>query len=187
MRVLEGLQPAAALGFFETLCAIPHGSRDTKAISDYCVRFAQERGLSWQQDASNNVIIRKPASPGYEDPSHRDPAGSPRHGLREGCGLRHAFSKDGLRLRHDDTYIFADGTTLGGDDGIAVAYALAVLDSSELKHPPLEAVFTVDEEIGMLGAAALDMSGLQGRVLLNIDSEDEGILTSAAPEARRPV
>ena len=67
MRVLEGLQPAAALGFFETLCAIPHGSRDTKAISDYCVRFAQERGLSWQQDASNNVIIRKPASPGYED------------------------------------------------------------------------------------------------------------------------
>ena len=75
------------------------------------------------------------------------------------------------------SYIFADGTTLGGDDGIAVAYALAVLDSDTLKHPPLEAVFTVDEEIGMLGAAALDMSGLQGRVLLNIDSEDEGILT----------
>ena len=177
MRVLEGLQPAAALGFFETLCAIPHGSRDTKAISDYCVRFAQERGLSWQQDASNNVIIRKPASPGYEDHPTVILQGHLDMVCEKDANCDIDFSKDGLRLRHDDTYIFADGTTLGGDDGIAVAYALAVLDSSELKHPPLEAVFTVDEEIGMLGAAALDMSGLQGRVLLNIDSEDEGILT----------
>ena len=177
MRVLEGLQPAAALGFFETLCAIPHGSRDTKAISDYCVRFAQERGLSWQQDASNNVIIRKPASPGYEDHPTVILQGHLDMVCEKNADCNIDFSKDGLRLRHDDTYIFADGTTLGGDDGIAVAYALAVLDSSELKHPPLEAVFTVDEEIGMLGAAALDMSGLQGRVLLNIDSEDEGILT----------
>ena len=177
MRVLEGLQPAAALGFFETLCAIPHGSRDTKAISDYCVRFAQERGLSWQQDASNNVIIRKPASPGYEDHPTVILQGHLDMVCEKNADCNIDFSKDGLRLRHDDTYIFADGTTLGGDDGIAVAYALAVLDSDTLKHPPLEAVFTVDEEIGMLGAAALDMSGLQGRVLLNIDSEDEGILT----------
>ena len=177
MRVLEGLQPAAALGFFETLCAIPHGSRDTKAISDYCVRFAQERGLSWQQDASNNVIIRKPASPGYEDHPTVILQGHLDMVCEKDANCDIDFSKDGLRLRHDDTYIFADGTTLGGDDGIAVAYALAVLDSDTLKHPPLEAVFTVDEEIGMLGAAALDMSGLQGRVLLNIDSEDEGILT----------
>ena len=164
MRVLEGLQPAAALGFFETLCSIPHGSRDTKAISDYCVRFAQERGLSWQQDASNNVIIRKPASPGYEDHPTVILQGHLDMVCEKDADCDIDFSKDGLRLRHDDTYIFADGTTLGGDDGIAVAYALAVLDSSELKHPPLEAVFTVDEEIGMLGAAALDMSGLQGRV-----------------------
>ncbi len=177
MRVLEGLQPAAALGFFETLCAIPHGSRDTKAISDYCVRFAQERGLSWQQDASNNVIIRKPASPGYEDHPTVILQGHLDMVCEKNADCDIDFAKDGLRLRHDDTYIFADGTTLGGDDGIAVAYALAVLDSDTLKHPPLEAVFTVDEEIGMLGAAALDMSGLQGRVLLNIDSEDEGILT----------
>ena len=165
------------VGLFETLCAIPHGSRDTKAISDYCVRFAQERGLSWQQDASNNVIIRKPASPGYEDHPTVILQGHLDMVCEKDANCDIDFSKDGLRLRHDDTYIFADGTTLGGDDGIAVAYALAVLDSSELKHPPLEAVFTVDEEIGMLGAAALDMSGLQGRVLLNIDSEDEGILT----------
>ena len=177
MRVLEGLQPAAALSFFETLCAIPHGSRDTKAISDYCVRFAQERGLSWQQDASNNVIIRKPASPGYEDHPTVILQGHLDMVCEKNADCDIDFSKDGLRLRHDDTYIFADGTTLGGDDGIAVAMALAILDSSEIAHPALEAVFTVDEEIGMLGAAALDMSGLQGRVLLNIDSEDEGILT----------
>lgn len=142
MRVLEGLQPAAALGFFETLCAIPHGSRDTKAISDYCVRFAQERGLSWQQDASNNVIIRKPASPGYEDHPTVILQGHLDMVCEKNADCNIDFSKDGLRLRHDDTYIFADGTTLGGDDGIAVAYALAVLDSDTLKHPPLEAVFT---------------------------------------------
>ena len=87
------------------------------------------------------------------------------------------FAVDGLRLAHDDTYIYAEGTTLGGDDGIAVAYALAVLDDPTVRHPPLEVVFTVDEEIGMLGADAMDMSVLSGRVLLNCDSEDEGILT----------
>ena len=177
MRVLEGLQPAAALGFFETLCAIPHGSRDTKAISDYCVRFAQERGLSWQQDASNNVIIRKPASPGYEDHPAVILQGHLDMVCEKNADCNIDFSKDGLRLRHDDTYIFADGTTLGGDDGIAVAYALAVLDSDTLKHPPLEAVFTVDEEIGMEGAQGLDFSQLSARRMLNVDSEDEGIFT----------
>lgn len=136
------------VGLFETLCAIPHGSRDTKAISDYCVRFAQERGLSWQQDASNNVIIRKPASPGYEDHPTVILQGHLDMVCEKDADCDIDFAKDGLRLRHDDTYIFADGTTLGGDDGIAVAYALAVLDSDTLKHPPLEAVFTVDEEIG---------------------------------------
>lgn len=177
MRVLEGLQPAAALGFFETLCAIPHGSRDTKAISDYCVRFAQERGLSWQQDGSNNVIIRKPASPGYEDHPTVILQGHLDMVCEKDADCDIDFSKDGLRLRHDDTYIFADGTTLGGDDGIAVAMALAILDSSEIAHPALEAVFTVDEEIGMEGAQGLDFSQLSARRMLNIDSEDEGIFT----------
>ena len=99
MRVLEGLQPAAALGFFETLCAIPHGSRDTKAISDYCVRFAQERGLSWQQDASNNVIIRKPASPGYEDHPTVILQGHLDMVCEKNADCNIDFSKDGLRLR----------------------------------------------------------------------------------------
>ena len=177
MRVLEGLRPEAALGYFEELCAIPHGSRNTKAISDYCVRFAKKHGLRYVQDASNNVVIYKCASAGYENHPTVILQGHLDMVCEKEADSEIDFAKDGLRLKHDGTFIFADGTTLGGDDGIAVAYALAVLAADDLKHPPLEAVFTVDEEIGMLGADAMDMSVLQGRILLNIDSEDEGILT----------
>lgn len=177
MRILEGLRPEAALAYFEELCAIPHGSRDTKRISDYCVRFAQAHRLRYVQDEHNNVVIYKPASPGYEDHPTVILQGHMDMVCEKDADCDIDFSKDGLRLRCDGEYLFAEGTTLGGDDGIAVAYALAVLASDELRHPPLEAVFTVDEEIGMLGADAMDMSVLQGRILLNCDSEDEGILT----------
>ena len=177
MSVLEGLQPAQALHYFEELCAIPHGSRDTKRISDYCVRFAKEHGLRCVQDEHNNVVIYKNGTPGYEDHPTVILQGHLDMVCEKDADCDIDFSKDGLRLRHDGKYIFAEGTTLGGDDGIAVAYALAVLAAKDLKHPPLEAVFTVDEEIGMLGADAMDMSVLRGRVLLNCDSEDEGILT----------
>lgn len=185
MGVLTELQPKAVMYYFEELCAIPHGSLDTKRISDYCVRFAQERGLKYVQDESNNVVIYKDGTPGYEDhppvilQGHLDMVCE----KDEDCNID--FSTDGLRLRHDGEYISAEGTTLGGDDGIAVAYALALLDAKDLKHPPLECVFTVDEEIGMLGADAMDMSVLKGRLLLNCDSEDEGVLTvSCAGGAR---
>lgn len=185
MGVLTDLQPKAVMHYFEELCAIPHGSLDTKRISDYCVRFAQERGLRYIQDESNNVVICKDGTPGYEEhptvilQGHLDMVCE-----KDGdCDID--FSVDGLRLRHDGEYISAIGTTLGGDDGIAVAYALALLDAKDLKHPPLECVFTVDEEIGMLGADAMDMSVLKGRLLLNCDSEDEGVLTvSCAGGAR---
>ncbi len=158
MRVLEGLQPAAALGFFETLCAIPHGSRDTKAISDYCVRFAQERGLSWQQDASNNVIIRKPASPGYEDHPTVILQGHLDMVCGEGCGQRHRFFEGrACACAMRTTISRRTARRSAATTALPSPMALAVLDSSELKlHPPLEVVFTVDEEIGMLGAAALD-------------------------------
>ncbi len=177
MRILKGLRPEAALRYFEEICAIPHGSRDTKRISDYCVRFAKEHGLKYIQDANNNVVIYKPASAGYENHPTVIVQGHLDMVCEKDPDCDIDFSKDGLRLRCDGKYIFAEGTTLGGDDGIAVAYALAVLESNELRHPPIEAVFTVDEEIGMLGAEAMDMSVLQGRILLNCDSEDEGILT----------
>ena len=177
MPVLEHLQPSSVLHFFEDLCAIPHGSGNTKAISDYCVRFAEARGLAVQRDSLNNVIIIKEASEGYEDvpavilQGHLDMVCE----KTADCDLD--MASEGLRLTTDGQWIWAEGTTLGGDDGIAVAMALAVLDDDSLPHPRLEAVFTVDEEVGMEGAVGIDVSSLQGRRMLNVDSEVEGILT----------
>ena len=192
MRVLEGLRPTEALRYFEEICAIPHGSRDTKRISDYCVRFAEAHGLRYVQDAHNNVVIYKPATEGYENHPTVILQGHLDMVCEKDADCDIDFSTDGLRLTRDDTYISAKGTTLGGDDGIAVAYALAILAADDLRHPALEAVFTVDEEIGMLGADAMDMSVLNGRILLNCDSEDEGILTvscagGATSRLERPI
>lgn len=175
--ILSSYEPKKALYYFEQLCAIPHGSRNTKGISNYCVEFAKAHGLSYRQDEHNNVLIRKPASCGYEAhppviiQGHLDMVCE----KEPDCDID--FTVDGLRLAVEDGKIYAKGTTLGGDDGIAVAFCLAILDSDALAHPPIEAIFTVDEEIGMLGAAAMDLSDVAGRILLNIDSEDEGILT----------
>ena len=177
MRVLEHLEPNSVFHFFEDLCRIPHGSGNTKAISDYCVRFAEDRGLRCKQDELNNVIIWKDGTPGYEAAptvilqGHLDMVAekTPESPID--------FTKDPLDLQVNGDFVSAKGTTLGGDDGIAVAMALAVLDSCDLPHPPIEAVFTVDEEVGMEGAFGLDASPLQGRRMLNIDSEDEGVLT----------
>lgn len=177
MGVLSGLRPEAPLKYFEEICAIPHGSCDTKRISDYCVAFAKAHGLRYIQDVWNNVVIYKDATAGYETHPTVILQGHLDMVCEKDADCDIDFSKDGLRLRQDGKFIFAEGTTLGGDDGIAVAYALAVLAAEDLRHPAIEAVFTVDEEIGMIGANAMDMSVLQGRVLLNCDSEDEGILT----------
>ena len=174
MGVLNNLVPEKVFYYFEELCNIPHGSKNTKAISDYCVNFAKERGLAYHQDASNNIIILKNGSKGYEDSKpviiqgHLDMVCE----KEKDCTID--FEKDGLDLAIDGDYIYAKGTTLGGDDGIAVAMALAILDDDTLEHPPIEAVFTVDEEIGMLGAVAMDCSSLKSRLMLNLDSENEG-------------
>lgn len=176
MSVLSHLEPVSVFRYFEELCSIPHGSGNTKAISDYCVAFAQEHALRYMQDESNNVIIFKPGTSGYES----SPAVMLQGHLDMVCekepDCNIDFTKDGLRLQVENGIISAKGTTLGGDDGIAIAYALALLDAKDIPHPPLEAVFTVDEEIGLLGAAALDCSPLQSRLMLNLDSEEEGYL-----------
>ncbi len=181
MSVLQGYEPEKVFYYFEQIASIPHGSRDTKRISDYICLFAERRGLEYYQDSKNNVIIRKNGTNNNEDSKpvilqgHIDMVCE----KEDWCDID--FTSDGLSLKVNDGIITADGTTLGGDDGIAVAYMLAILDSDDIPHPPLECVFTVDEEIGMLGAAALDMSRLKGKYLLNIDSEDEGhILVSCA-------
>ncbi len=175
--ILQGLQPERVFYYFEQLCAIPHGSGNTKAISDWCMAFAQAHGLAAEQDHMNNVIIRKPASAGKENVPAVILQGHLDMVCEKDAQTEFDFTKDGLRLRVEGDMISADGTTLGGDDGIAVAMALAVLEDDSLVHPPLEVLFTVDEETGMYGAAALDGSRLQGRMLINIDSEEEGVLT----------
>lgn len=176
MAILTGLQPSGVFEMFEQLCGIPHGSRNTKAISDFCVRFAQEHGLDYRQDDSNNVILFAPATPGMEQAQpvmlqgHLDMVCE----KEADCSLD--LQKEGLNLRTDGEWIWAEGTTLGGDDGIAVAYALAILADLAIPHPPLEVVLTTDEEIGMLGAAAIDLSEVKARRVLNLDSEEEGVL-----------
>ena len=178
MAVLENIEPKEVFRFFEEMCQIPRGTFDTKRISDYCVAFAKERNLEVIQDEVNNVIIKKPGTAGYED---SEPVILQGH-LDMVCEKRpdsaHDFSKDPIELVVDGDSVRAKDTTLGGDDGIAVAMALAVLDSTDIPHPPIEAVFTIDEEVGMGGAIALDMSGLKAHKVLNIDSEVEGILTT---------
>ena len=166
-----------ALSFFEEFSKIPRGSGNTKAIADYLVRFANDRSLEVIRDASDNVIIRKPATSGYEGhpgvilQGHTDIVAL----KTPDCPID--MEKDGLQLYRDGDFLRARGTTLGGDDGVAMAYAMAILDSDDIPHPKLEAVFTSDEETGLIGATALDASVLRGRMLINIDSDEEGIFT----------
>ncbi len=174
---LAGLKPENVFAYFEQLCAIPHGSGNTKKISDYLVSFARERGLRYIQDEANNVIIFKDASAGYENHAPVILQGHMDMVCEKDETSSIDMEHDGLDVTHDGQWIYAKGTTLGGDDGIAVAYALALLDDKQAQHPALEVVITVDEEIGMLGADAIDVSMLRGRTLLNIDSEEEGIFT----------
>jgi len=177
MAVLQHLEPRSVFHFFEELAKIPHGSTNTKAISDWCVRFAQERGLEVHQDALNNIIIIKEAAPDCEGAEPVILQGHLDMVCEKAPDCGKDMTRDGLDLAVDGDTVYAKGTTLGGDDGIAVAMVLAILDAKDLPHPRIEAVFTADEEIGMLGAVDLDVSPLKGRLMLNLDSENEGVFT----------
>ncbi len=177
MSVLGHLQPQDVLHYFEELCAIPHGSGNTKAISDYCVAFAKARGLKVRQDALNNVIIWKEAAAGYENAPGVIIQGHLDMVCAKALDCPVDMEKEGLRLRTDDQWIWAEGTSLGGDDGIAVAMGLALLADDSLPAPKLEVIFTVDEEVGMEGATGLDVWDVESRLMLNLDSEAEGVLT----------
>ena len=177
MAVLSNLEPKAVCEYFEKLCAVPHGSGNTKIISDLCVGFAKELGLKWRQDALNNVVIWKGGTPGYEN---AEPVILQGHMDMVCAKTEHCdkdMTREGLDLATDGEYVWAEETSLGGDNCIAVAMALALLADKTMPHPPLEAVFTVDEEVGMEGAFGLDCSDLKGRQLLNLDSEEEGVFT----------
>lgn len=177
MSVLSGLEPKDVFAYFEKLCSVPHGSHNTKQISDLCVGFAKELGLRWRQDEVNNVVIWKPASPGYEGAEPVILQGHMDMVCVKTADCPKDMATEGLDLRTDGEWVWAEKTSLGGDDCIAVAMILAILADDSLPHPPLEAVFTVDEEVGMDGAFALDCSDLKGRKLVNLDSEEEGVFT----------
>jgi len=181
MGAISHLEPTRVFTYFEEICQIPHGSRNLQRISDYFVKFAKEKNLEYVQDEALNVIIKKPASIGYENcppviiQGHMDMVAV----KKADCDID--LMKDGLRPMTDGKFVWADGTSLGGDDGIAIAYAMAILESDTIKHPALEVIITTDEEIGMDGAIYLDASNIQGRRMLNIDSEVEGdLLVSCA-------
>lgn len=178
MSVLN-FEPKEVFSYFEEICSIPHGSSHTKQISDYLVSFAEKFNLTYVQEECGNVIIWKEATSGYENSPTVILQGHMDMVCEKEAGVSIDFLKEGLILETEGDFVFAQGTTLGGDDGIAIAYALAILASNEIPHPALEVVFTVDEEIGMLGANALDASVLEGKMLINIDSEEEGILTTS--------
>lgn len=171
--------------FFEEICKIPHGSGNVEAISDYLAAFAEARKLEYVQDASKNIIIIKEATPGYEAEAPLLMQGHMDMVAVKKPGCTKDMTTEGLDLCTDGDWLYAKDTSLGGDDGIAVAYMLAVLDADTLAHPRIEAVITVDEETGMDGARAIDLSCCKGNRMLNLDSEEEGIfLTSCAGGAR---
>ena len=173
---LNELTPSEVFSYFEKICSIPHGSGNTGMIADYCLEFAKLHGLKASKDAADNVVIFKAGSSGYEDcepvilQGHLDMVCE----KEPDCDID--MSVQSIKACTDGKTVWADGTTLGADDGIAVAFILAVLASDTIAHPPIQAVLTSDEEIGMLGARDLDTSDLTAKRLINIDSETEGIL-----------
>ena len=174
--MLEELSPKEVFYYFEELSKIPRGSGNTKAAADYCLQFAKQLGLKARRDDAGNVVIFKKGSKGREE---KEPVMLQGHldmvcEKKTDCGID--MEKEGVRLYTDGVRLWAEGTTLGADDGIAVAYILAILASDTIEHPPIQAVLTSDEEVGMLGARGLNTEGLTAKYLINLDSETEGVI-----------
>ena len=172
------LKPERVFYYFEEISKIPRASGNTKAVSDYCKDFAEKHGLKVRQDAWNNVMISKDASAGREKEKGIIIQGHLDMVAEKTSDSTHDFSRDGLELMTEGGFLMAKDTTLGADDGIAVAIGLAILEDETLSHPHLEVIFTTDEETGMDGAKNIDLSDVTGSYVLNLDSEDEGIMTA---------
>lgn len=191
MGVLSHLEPKEVFKYFEEICSIPHGSGNVKQISDYLVGFAKEHNIKYRQDEMFNVVMWKDATPGYENSETVVLQGHIDMVAVKDADCDKDLEKEGLDLEIEGDFITAKGTSLGGDDGIAVAYSLALLADDSIAHPALEVIFTADEETGLYGASFLDVSDIKGRLFMNMDSEEEGIfLVSCAGgvgvEARIP-
>lgn len=187
MRDIKALKPERVFHYFSEIAAIPHGSYNVSKISEYLENFGKSHGFETYRDELDNVIIIKEASQGYENEppiimqGHMDMVAVSKPEL----GIDMLTTPLDLCINEAEDYLYAEGTSLGGDDGIAVAYALAILEDDSLQHPRLEIVITTNEEVGMEGAAGIDLSMLKGNRLLNLDSEEEGIfLTGCAGGVR---
>ncbi len=176
MKVLQNLEPKAVFEYFEEISNIPRGSGNEKEISDYLLNFGKSLGLESIQDKALNVIIKKPGTKGYENAPTVIIQGHMDMVCEKNNGVEHDFEKEPLKLRIVDDYIYATDTTLGADNGIAVAYAMAILASNDIPHPPIEVLITTDEETGMSGAMAIDKENIDGKILINLDNEEEGYL-----------
>ena len=172
--MLEKYQPQKVFHYFEQICRIPHPSYHCEAISNYLMDFAKAHGLEAYQDQFYNVIIIKEASAGKEELEPIMIQGHMDMVTVKDDGIRIDMQKEGLQLAIDGDYIYAKGTSLGGDDGIAIAYGLALLDDETLSLPRIELVVTTEEEVGMEGATGIDLSVCRANRMLNLDSEDEG-------------
>lgn len=184
MRVFENLEPKDVFYYFEEICRIPHGSGNLQQIGDYLVSFAEEHQLGYRRDEHGNVIMVKEASEGYEDHApvmiqgHMDMVAV----KKPDCDID--MKTEGLRIQVDGDRVYAEGTSLGGDDGIAVAYGLALM-AGNYKHPKIELVITAEEETGMDGARGIDLSDCQSKTLINLDSEEEGIFLAGCAGGAR--
>lgn len=185
MGILSELEPKSVFTFFEEICAIPHGSGNTDQLSEYLVNFAKKNDIFYQRDTAGNVILKREATPGYEQQpplilqGHMDMVAVKKPESTKD------LQKEGIVPVVIGDKVMGEDTSLGGDDGIALAYGLALLSEENLRHPRLEVIFTVEEEVGMDGARAIDLSHLVGRRLINLDSEEEGIFqTGCAGGAR---
>ena len=185
MAVLNHLEPQRVFRFFEELCAIPHGSGNTKAVSDWLVDFAKARGLRYVQDQLNNVVIFRDATPGYESAEPVILQGHMDMVCEKEPGCTKDMAVEGLDLVLEGDTVSARGTTLGGDDGIAVAMAMAILDDDSLSHPAIEAIFTVDEETGMYGAEGLDVEPAPADTNAQVDvTKDPFVVYCSGIDAR---
>lgn len=181
MNILQNLEPKSVFKYFEDISQIPRGSGNEKAISDYLVNVAKKLNLEVIQDEALNVIIKKPGTKGYENSKTVILQGHMDMVCEKNKGTDHDFQKDPLKLRIVDDMVYATDTTLGADNGIAIAYALAILESTDIPHPPIEVLITTDEETGMSGAMAISKDHINGEILLNLDNEEEGhLLVSCA-------
>ncbi len=177
MHKLSQIEPQKVFKYFEEISKIPRGSGNMQKISRYCVSFAEEHNLRYIKDSANNVIIYKDATQGYENAKTVILQGHMDMVCQKTDESLTDFEKDGIDVFVDGDFIKAKGTTLGSDNGIAMAMMLAVLEDKTLEHPSIEAVFTTDEEIGMVGASKLDVGILKGKRMINLDSEEEAALT----------